>query len=60
VLLGQVYDDIYVVRTFITYEMTSGLQEKEFGELRKEILTDRAMYEVAKACYVDDYIPYSL
>lgn len=60
VLLGQVYDDIYVVRTFITYEMTSGLQEKEFCALRQKILDDRTMYEVAKGYYIEDKIPYSL
>lgn len=51
VLLGQVYDGIYVVRTFITYDMCSGLQQREFDACKKEILTDREMYEQARKYY---------
>lgn len=52
VLLGQVVDGIFIVRTFITYDMCSGLQSKEFGRCREQILTDREMYDAAKACYM--------
>lgn len=51
VLLGQVYDGIYVVRTFITYDMCSGLQQDEFEARKQEIMSDREMYERAKMIY---------
>ena len=51
VLLGQVVDGIYIVRTFITYEMTSGMQQEEFEHCRAQILNDREMYDRAKECY---------
>lgn len=51
VLLGQQQGNIYVVRTFITYEMCSGLQQRVFGEKRKEIKTERELYEAAKMYY---------
>jgi len=51
VLLGQVYGDIYVVKTFITYDMCSGIQEKEFASCREQILTDRNLYDIAMECY---------
>ena len=51
VLLGQVADGIYIVRTFITYEMTSGMQQEEFERCRAQILNDREMYDRAKECY---------
>lgn len=51
VLLGQVVDGIFIVRTFITYEMTSGMQQEEFERCRAQILNDREMYERAKECY---------
>jgi hypothetical protein len=51
VLLGQVVDGIYIVRTFITYEMTSGMQQEEFERCRAQILNDREMYDRAKECY---------
>lgn len=52
VLLGQVVDGIFIVRTFITYDMTSGMQQKEFEHCRAQILNDREMYEKAKALYI--------
>jgi hypothetical protein len=52
VLLGQIVDGIYVARTFITYDMCSGLQQKEFEARRGEILTDDEMYEQAKKHYL--------
>jgi hypothetical protein len=51
VLLGQRQGNLFVVRTFITYEMTSGLQEQEFEACRKQILTDRQMYDEAAKFY---------
>lgn len=51
VLLGQIHNDIFVVRTFITYDMTSGPQAQELSERRKEILQDIDMYHWAKSYY---------
>lgn len=44
ILLGQVVGDIYIARTFITYDMCSGQQQQEFEAKRKEILSGRDMY----------------
>ena len=51
VLLGQQRGDYFLVRTFITYEMTSGPQQQEFDECRRKILTDRELYERARRYY---------
>lgn len=51
VLLGQQHGELYIVRTFITYNMTTGLQQREFETQRTKILTDRDMYERAKMFY---------
>ena len=51
VLLGQEFDKYYLVRTFITYDMTTGMQQAEFEDKRTKILTDREMYERAKMFY---------
>ena len=51
VLLGQIVDGIYIARTFITYDMCSGLQQEEFEARRGEILTDEEMYKQAKMYY---------
>ena len=51
VLLGQVVDGIYIVRTFITYDMCGSLQQQEFENCRSQILNDREMYDRAKECY---------
>lgn len=51
VLLGQQSGRIYIVRTFITYDMCTGLQQQEFETQRTNILTDREMYERAKMFY---------
>ena len=51
VLLGQEFDKYYLVRTFITYDMCSGLQQQEFNTQRAKILTDREMYERAMMFY---------
>lgn len=51
VLLGQMCGSMFIVRTFITYDMCSGLQQQEFEDCRGKILTDREMYEYAKLFY---------
>lgn len=51
VLLGQQYGRLFVVRTFITYDMCTGLQQREFSACKQEILTDREMYEQARRYY---------
>lgn len=51
VLLGQEFDKYYLVRTFITYDMTTGMQQQEFEDKRSQIITDREMYERAKMFY---------
>ncbi len=51
VLLGQEFDKYYLVRTFITYDMTTGIQQAEFEDKRTKILSDREMYERAKMFY---------
>lgn len=51
ILLGQQYGSTFVARTFITYDMTTGLQKEVFGEKRKEILTDIEMHAQAKIYY---------
>ena len=48
VLLGQEHGDLYIVRTFITYEMCSGLQLDVFEENRKHIKTDEGIYNDLK------------
>jgi hypothetical protein len=51
VLLGQEFDKYYLVRTFITYDMTTGMQQQEFDTQRAKIMTDLEMYERAKMFY---------
>ena len=51
VLLGQEFGKYYLVRTFITYDMTTGMQQAEFEDKRSQIITDREMYERAKMFY---------
>jgi hypothetical protein len=51
VLLGQEFDKYYLVRTFITYDMTTGMQQQEFDTQRAKIMTDRDMYERAITFY---------
>jgi hypothetical protein len=43
---------MFIVRTFITYDMCSGLQQQEFDTQRAKIMTDREMYERAKMFYL--------
>jgi hypothetical protein len=51
VLLGQQHGELYIVRTFITYDMTTGMQQQEFDTQRAKIMTDRDMYERAITFY---------
>ena len=50
-MLGQLSDGLFIARTFITYDMCSGLQQQEFEDKRSQILTDREMYEQARRYY---------
>ena len=52
VLLGQEFDKYYLVRTFITYGMTSGLQQREFEENRAKIMSDEDIYDRVKQFYL--------
>ena len=51
VLLGQMQSGLFVARTFITYDMCSGLQQREFESCRKQVLPDVELHERAKAYY---------
>jgi len=51
VLLGQESGKFYLVRTFITYDMTTGMQQQEFDTQRAKIMTDREMYDRAIMFY---------
>lgn len=46
VLLGQMQDGIYVVRTFITYDMAGGTQQAEFNDRRARILTPQEIEQL--------------
>ena len=51
VLLGQESDKYYLVRTFITYDMCSGLQQQEFEVCRGKVMSDQEIYEHARLFY---------
>ena len=51
VLLGQEHGNLFIARTFITYDMCCGHQQQEFDTQRKSILTDREIYESARRYY---------
>lgn len=51
ILLGQQQGDLLIIRTFITYDMCSGLQQKVLEEKRTEIKTDVEVYNNAKHFY---------
>jgi hypothetical protein len=51
VLLGNVKENIFVVKTFITYDMCCGRQSQEFQHCREQIPTDREMYDRVVALY---------
>lgn len=48
VLLGEIVDDMFIVRTFITYEMATGLQREEFEKNRGLILTNEEIVDKYK------------
>ena len=52
VLLGQLSGPLYIVRTFITYDMCSGLQKEEFDIKRKTIPTLKEQYDRAQFFYM--------
>ena len=51
ILLGQVEGDLFIVHTFITYDMCTGQQKEEFEGCRRLVLTDWEMYETARQYY---------
>lgn len=51
VMLGQMSDGLFIARTFITYDMCSGLQQQEFEGKRSHIITDRELYDRARVIY---------
>ena len=51
VMLGQMSDGLFIARTFITYDMCSGLQQQEFEDKRSQIITDRELYDRARVIY---------
>jgi hypothetical protein len=55
VMLGQMHGDIFVVKTFITYDMCCGLQQKEFEFCRNMILNEEELYREARARYVHEW-----
>lgn len=55
VMLGQMHDNIFVVKTFITYDMTCGRQQEEFENCRGQILTHEELYNEARARYVHEW-----
>lgn len=51
VMLGQKQGNIFIARTFITYDMCTGLQQREFEDKRKDILSDKELYLRAREYY---------
>ena len=51
VLLGQRQGGLFIARTFITYDMCCGRQQQEFESKRKDIKTDREVYNEARKYY---------
>ena len=51
VMLGQMCGGLFIARTFITYDMCSGLQQQEFEDKRSQIITDRELYDRARVIY---------
>ena len=52
VLLGQQQGDLFIAKTFITYDMCCGRQQEEFDGCRNQILTDKELYEEARRFYI--------
>lgn len=51
IMLGQMQGSLFVVKTFITYDMTCGRQQREFEDKRKQIKTDRELYDEVRRFY---------
>jgi hypothetical protein len=51
VMLGQKQGNIFIARTFITYDMCTGLQQREFEDKRKDIPSDKELYLRAREYY---------
>lgn len=47
VVLGHDRNGIFIARTFITYDMTTGIQREEFGRLRDQIPTERELHDAS-------------
>jgi hypothetical protein len=43
---------LFIVRTFITYGMCSGLQQQEFEACRVKIMNDQEMYDRIRLEYM--------
>ena len=58
VMLGQMNGAIYVVRTFVTYDMCGGTQREEFEGKRDQLLNDDAYCQKLDIYYrIKDYLP---
>ena len=55
VLLGEFVDDIFVAHTFITYEMATGFQRKEFESNRENIISNAEFVEMVKKENEEEY-----
>ena len=54
VLLGEITNDIFVVHTFITYEMATGLQREEFEKNKGMILSNEEIMRRAKESWKEE------
>ena len=48
VLLGEIVDDMFIVHTFITYEMAGGLQREEFEKNKGLIMSEEEQIDYYK------------
>ena len=48
VMLGQMESDLFMVVTFITYDMTNGMQEEDFLRRQQKVLTEVEMVRALK------------
>ena len=55
VLLGELVDNIFVVHTFITYEMAGGLQREEFEKNRDMIITNEELISQRNNEWKEEY-----
>lgn len=54
VLLGEVSDGVFIAHTYITYDMTIGLQRETFLEKRGKLRTEKEMLDDARKYYGED------